>query len=62
MSVYRVEVSAWIEATYVLEVEAKNETAAKRFAVENAPRDAEMWTVLPSQQPKSLLVFSCEEI
>jgi hypothetical protein len=61
MKKYRVELSAWLEATFVMEVEAEDATVAKQYAVEHAPTDAEMWTVLPSPSPKSFSVFSCEE-
>jgi len=60
MVTYRVELTAWLEATYTMDVEAEDETAAKQRAVETAPMKAEMWTVLPSPQPMRVEVFSCE--
>lgn len=59
---YRIELTAWLEATYVLEIEAEDAATAKLYAIQQHPVNAEMWTVLPSPSPARIDVFSCERI
>jgi hypothetical protein len=58
MTIYRVELTALLEATHVLEVEAESAEDAAQHAIEQAPMSAAQWEVLPSSKPKQIEVFS----
>jgi hypothetical protein len=60
MTEYRVEITGWVEATFVRTVEASDETEAQQRAIELAPTQTRKWTVLPSGGVKDIEVFAVD--
>jgi hypothetical protein len=57
---YRVEMTAYVEAIYTLEIEADDEIEAKQLASERFPRRASWWNVLEHEEVLRVVDFDVE--